>query len=176
MDETTYVYMENGVAVQTDAAGARQRALEAYEVMGGADFFHRLAKAFYQLVAQDDLIGPLFPGNWDEQARRLARHFIRMYGRPDLSEAWNPKFLRAHLNVVIGQRHRVRWIALMAKAGEAVSAPQPWFEDFMLVMLMSASVEVTGISRGAAMARGLEMDEEGEIEPAPARKEPSPAT
>lgn len=163
MKETTYIVMRDHVAVETDAAGAREVALHAFEAMGGADFFHRLTKTFYDLVSADELIGPMFSGDWDLHARRLARHFIKLYGTPDLTEAWNPSFLRAHLNHVIGQRHRLRWIALMAKAGEEISAPLPWFEDFMLVMLMSASVEVSGASRGAAMARGQILDEEGQV-------------
>jgi len=167
VDESTYIVMSNRVAVETDAAEAGKVALEAFEAMGGAEFFHRLAKTFYNLVSKDELIGPMFAGHWDEHARRLARHFIRMYGMPDLTEAWNPNFLRAHLNSVIAQRHRLRWIALMAKAGEEISAPQPWFEDFMLVMLMSASTEVSGASRGAALARGQRLNEEGDLVPGP---------
>lgn len=163
MKETTYVYMHNGVAVQTDEAGAKREAVRAFDEFGGAEFFHLLARTFYSLVAKDDLIGPMFSGNWDRQAKRLANHFIRMYGRPDLAEVWNPNFLRAHLDIVIGQRHRLRWIALMAEAGKEIGAPQPLFEDFMLVMLMSASVDVTSLSRGAAMARGLEVDERGDV-------------
>lgn len=155
--EATYVYMKNGTVVQTDAQGVRGAVLEGFEKLGGAEFFHRLTKTFYGLVAKDDLIGPMFSGDWDRHARHLAAHFIRLYGRPDLAEIWNPNFLRAHLDHVIGQRHRLRWLALMAQAGQEISAPQPVFDDFMLIMLMSASVEITGFSHGAAMARGSEV-------------------
>jgi truncated hemoglobin YjbI len=163
VDEATYIVMNNRVAVETDVAGARELAFKAYEAMGGAEFFHRLTQTFYRLVSKDELIGPMFAGDWDEHARRLARHFNRMYGTPDLTEAWNPQFLRAHLNNVIAQRHRLRWIALMAKAGEEISAAQPYFEDFMLVMLMSASTEVSGASRGAALARGQRLNKMGDL-------------
>ncbi|MEV4117144.1 hypothetical protein AB0J64_56775, partial [Nonomuraea sp. NPDC049695] len=113
-------------------------------------------------VADDPLLSPLFPGSVERQANRLARHYIRMYGTPDLSEGWDPRFLKAHLHTVIGTRHRRQWLELMRRAGHEVDAPEPWFSDFMTTMI-NGSGAVSAASRGAALARGLGLDRTGEV-------------
>lgn len=137
-------------------------AREFYREIGGAEFFQRLCTTFYRLVYDDPLLRPLFRGDADTHARRLAVHFDRMYGTPDLSEGWDQRFLAAHLHVVISNQHRRRWLALMRAAGEEVSAPDPWFSDFMSTMT-NGSGAVTAASRGAAIARGLQVDRDGNV-------------
>jgi truncated hemoglobin YjbI len=137
-------------------------AREFFDQIGGADFFVGLATVFYRLVHADPVIGPLFRDSPEHDARRLADHFIRMYGTPDLSEGWDQRFLWAHLHSVIGNRHRRRWLELMRAAGTEVDAAEPWFSDFMST-LINASGAVSAASRGAALVRGLELDREGEV-------------
>ncbi|MEV4114734.1 hypothetical protein AB0J64_44380, partial [Nonomuraea sp. NPDC049695] len=78
-----HVLTENGQVLlieNVSPADTERVAREFYEGVGGADFFYRLATAFHQLVADDPLLSPLFPGSVERQANRLARHYIRMYG------------------------------------------------------------------------------------------------
>jgi truncated hemoglobin YjbI len=144
------------------AEETRRAARHFFDSIGGADFFHRLASAFYRLVAADPLIGPMFPGPPEQQARRLARHYIRMYGTPDLSEGWDERFLRAHLGSVIGTQHREKWLELMRRAGDEIGAPEPWFSDFISTMI-NASGAISAASRGAALARGLHLSRDGDV-------------
>ena len=137
-------------------------ARDFFESLGGADFFHRLTTAFHRLVSADEVLGPLFHRGADTHAKLLAAHYIRMYGTPDLSQAWDPAFLRAHIGAVLGRRHRDRWLALMRQAGEEIGAPEPGFSDFMASMVI-ASGDVTATSRGAALARGIRIDRDGEV-------------
>ncbi|WP_329563530.1 hypothetical protein OG711_38170 [Streptomyces uncialis] len=141
---------------------ARDIAREFYREVGGANFFQRLCSAFYQLATADPVLAPMFPGKAEDHARRLADHFNRMYGTPDLSEGWDQRFLASHLHVVIGNQHRRRWLTLMRAAGEEINAPDPWFSDFMTTMT-NGSGAITAASRGAAIARGLDLDREGTV-------------
>jgi hemoglobin len=143
--------------------GSRELARRFYREIGGADFFERLSAAFYQRVVDDPLLGPMFSGrSAEDHARRLRGHFERMYGTPDLSEGWNPRLLAAHIESVISNQHRRRWLDLFRAAGEDIGAPEPRFSDFMSTMT-NGSGGVTAASRGAALARGLRLDREGNV-------------
>jgi hemoglobin len=135
-----------------------------YDDIGGADFFRRLTSEFYRLVAADETLAPLFRGSWHRHAARLAGHYDRMYGTPDLSEAWEPRLLAAHTGFLISRAHRARWLDLMREAGAAVEAAEPLFSDFIGTMVM-ATGDMMGVSRGAAIARGERFDRDGERAP-----------
>ncbi|MEU5987417.1 hypothetical protein ABZ806_00410 [Spirillospora sp. NPDC047418] len=125
-----------------------------YQGIGGAEFFATLAERFYALVAADDVLAPLFPvDDWPRQAERLAAHYVQLYGDNDLTAAWDPRLHQAHSHWLITREQRLRWLALMRRAGELVSAPEPYFTEFMTIMKI-ASGEMMAVSRGAAIARG----------------------
>jgi truncated hemoglobin YjbI len=160
-----HILTDNGQVLlgeQMTTAEVDQLAVRLFTNIGGAAFFHRLASRFYELVAEDPVIGPMFHEPPQRHARRLAEHYIRMYGKPDLSEGWDPRFLRAHLNVVIGHRHRQRWLDLLRQAGEEIGAEDPWFSDFIGAMTNGSSA-VTAASRAAALVRGIRIDRQGEV-------------
>lgn len=124
-----------------------------YTGIGGEAFFRALTSAFYQLVAADDLLAPLFAvPDWDRHAERLANHYVQLYGRNDLTAAWDPRLHRAHSHFLITRDQRLRWLALMARAGARLSAPEPYFTEFMTIQKI-ASGEMMAVSRGAALAR-----------------------
>ncbi len=150
----------------------RQVAQRFYENIGGAEFFERLTSAFYQHVMADEVLAPLFKGNPAHHAERLARHYNRMYGKPDLTEGWDERFLRSHLQAVISNEHRERWLNAMRRAGTEAQAPEPWFSDFMTTMI-DASRAVAAVSRGAALARGLHLDRAGRVVDAPPAEPPA---
>jgi truncated hemoglobin YjbI len=125
-----------------------------YTAIGGRDFFERLAARFYLLVSGDDLLAALFPNpDWDLQTRRLADHYISLYGDNDLTAAWDPRLHQAHTFFVITREHRTRWLELMRRAGHELGAPEPQFGEFMTIMKI-ASGEMMAVSRGAGLARG----------------------
>ncbi len=160
-----HVVTADGQALLVEDVGrdyAHEAASRFFEGVGGAEFFRQLSLAFYRLVDEDPVIGPMFRAGPEHHAARLADHFIKMYGTPDLSEGWNPRFLRAHLGAVIGNRHRERWLDLMRRAGESIDAKEPWFSDFVATMI-NASSAVSAASRGAALARGAEIDRQGVV-------------
>ncbi|MFD7288560.1 truncated hemoglobin [Streptomyces sp. NPDC059863] len=125
-----------------------------YAAIGGEPFFRALTARFYELVAEDEVLAPLFPvPDWATHADRLAGHFVRMYGDNDLTAAWEPRLHQAHSQVLIAREHRLRWLELMARAGASLNAPESEFGEFMTIMKV-ASGEMMAASRGAALARG----------------------
>ncbi|MEE1752750.1 truncated hemoglobin [Streptomyces sp. SP18CS02] len=143
-----------------DPQEVRDGVIEWYENIGGRPFFERLCRTFYDLVAEDDLLGPLFDGRWDVHARRLAAHFHRMYGAGDLGQAWSSRLLRAHSTFLIGHSHRRRWIDLFTEAGRKAGAPEPLFSELVGIMLIAAG-DLMAASRGAALERGERFDTQG---------------
>ncbi|GCB47954.1 truncated hemoglobin [Streptomyces sp. NL15-2K] len=146
--------------VTLEAAG--RAAVDFYERIGGERFFRRLAAAFYKRVAEDDLLSPLFDGEWESHIRRLSHYFVKLYGEPDLQSAWEPHVLAAHTHFVVTNDQRLRWLELMRAAGEDIGTPEDLLADFIGVMTI-ASLDMTACSRGAAIARGQRIDRHGNV-------------
>lgn len=131
-----------------------RRVSDFWTGIGGAAFFEALTNRFYELVAEDEVLSPLFPvPDWSRHAARLNDHFRRIYGENDLTAAWDPKMHQAHAHFLISREQRLRWLALMKEAGTRLKAPEPHFTEFLTIMKI-ASGEMTAVSRGAALARG----------------------
>lgn len=125
-----------------------------YTGIGGEEFFTALTAQFYRLVAEDELLAPLFPvPNWPLHAERLAAHYVQLFGDNDLTAAWDPRMHQAHSHFLIAREHRLRWLALMKEAATRLEAPEPHLTEFMTIMKI-ASGEMMAVSRGAAIARG----------------------
>ncbi len=131
-----------------------QKVGDFFAGIGGEAFFRALTKQFYALVAEDDLLAPLFPvPDWTLHADRLAAHYLQLYGENDLRAAWDPRMHQAHSHFLITREHRLRWLALMKEAGTRLRAAEPYFTEFMTIMKI-ATGEMMAVSRGAAIARG----------------------
>lgn len=134
-------------------AQAAAKVDDFYEQIGGEEYFRKLCIRFYELVSVDDVLSPLFPeADWERQARTLWRHFVRLWGENDLTEAWRPGLQRAHTHWVITREQRLRWLELMRTAARAMGTPDKQFDEFMTILKI-ASGEMMAASRGAAIAR-----------------------
>jgi len=81
--------------------------------------FEKLVAAFYRRVVVDDLIGPMYPPNELEAARRRLTDFLiqRFGGSTKYSdERGHPRLRMRHAPFSIGQAERDRWLALMREA------------------------------------------------------------
>ncbi|MBL7253387.1 truncated hemoglobin [Paractinoplanes lichenicola] len=138
---------------QMSAAQVDRKVSDFWTGIGGAGFFQALTTRFYELVAQDEVLRPLFAvPDWERHAARLYDHFRRIYGENDLTAAWDPRMHRAHAHFLITREQRLRWLALMREAGTQLDAPEPHFGEFLTIMKV-ASGEMTAVSRGAALVR-----------------------
>ena len=132
-----------------------------YRRIGGAPFFRALTEQFYALVAEDDLLRPLFAvTDWAAHARRLSDHYIRLYGANDLTAAWDPAMHSVHTRFLISRDQRLRWLELIRRAATALRPPEAEFEEFMMIQKI-ASGEMMAVSRGAAIARGTSFHWDG---------------
>lgn len=98
-----------------------------YEVAGGMPFFERLVDRFYDGVAQDPILLPLYPEPDDlAGARRRLTLFLAQYwgGPTTYDELRGPPRLRArHFPFAIGPAERDAWLARMREAIAWVDAP-----------------------------------------------------
>ena len=86
-----------------------------------------LVAAFYQRVAVDDLIGPMYPPEDLAGAEKRLRDFLVMrFGGPQtyMHERGHPRLRMRHAPFAIGVAERDRWLELMDEAITEVAIPE----------------------------------------------------
>jgi hemoglobin len=96
-----------------------------YETLGGAAFFGALAARFYEGVATDPVLRPLYPDDMTDAEVNLREFLIQYWGGPDdYSRRRGHPMLRArHLPFTIGRAERDAWMNHMAAAVRSSGAP-----------------------------------------------------
>ena len=93
-----------------------------YERVGGADFFERLVDAFYDGVASDEVLAPLYPEypDFTGARHRLTLFLIQYWGGPTTysDERGHPRLRMRHFPFRIGPDERDRWLRHMGAAIE----------------------------------------------------------
>lgn len=96
-----------------------------YDRVGGDEFFTRLVDAFYDGVATDDVLLPLYPEPDDlgPARRRLALFLVQYWGGPTTynDERGHPRLRMRHFPFHIGPLERDRWLHHMIAAVEQVA-------------------------------------------------------
>jgi hemoglobin len=96
-----------------------------YERVGGREFFTRLVDAFYDGVAGDDVLAPLYPEHPDLSGarHRLSLFLVQYWGGPTeySAERGHPRLRMRHLRFAIGTAERDRWLAHMTRAVETTT-------------------------------------------------------
>jgi hemoglobin len=90
-----------------------------YELMGGADFFRALVRRFYEGVADDPLLRPLYPEADLGPAEDRLRMFLEQYwGGPKTysDERGHPRLRMRHSPYRIGPAERDAWLRHMHDA------------------------------------------------------------
>jgi len=99
-----------------------------YEAVGGLPFFVSLVNRFYEGVAQDPVLLPLYPEPQDlSNARHRLTLFLAQYwgGPPTYSEErGHPRLRMRHVPFAIGPRERDRWLHHMRAAVAAMAPTQ----------------------------------------------------
>lgn len=89
------------------------------------EFFERLVDEFYDGVATDDVLLPLYPEAPDLTGarRRLTLFLAQYWGGPSTysDERGHPRLRLRHMNFHIGALERDRWLAHMSAAVAAVT-------------------------------------------------------
>ncbi len=98
-----------------------------YDAVGGGPVFRELVDRFYDGVALDPILRPLYPDEDLTAAReRLAGFLIQYWGGPPTysDERGHPRLRMRHAAWVIGERERDAWLGHMHAAVLAVDVPE----------------------------------------------------
>ena len=94
-----------------------------YEAVGGASTFHQLVARFYQEVATDKLLRPLYPEEDLGPAEQRFQMFLEQYwGGPRTysDERGHPRLRMRHLPFRIGPAERDAWLRCMHIAIDSI--------------------------------------------------------
>ena len=98
-----------------------------FEAVGGEETFHRLVHRFYQGVAADPLLRPLYPEEDLGPAEdRLRLFLIQYWGGPNTysRERGHPRLRMRHAPFVIGEAERDAWLRHMRDAVDELELPE----------------------------------------------------
>jgi hemoglobin len=90
-----------------------------YEAVGGEETFHRLVARFYQLVADDPVLRPVYPSRDLGSAEEHLRLFLIQYwGGPGTysEQRGHPRLRMRHARFTIGEAERDAWLRNMRTA------------------------------------------------------------
>ena len=95
-----------------------ENAPSIYELAGGEAAFFRLVRRFYQGVADDPILRPLYPEDLSEAERNTALFLIQFCGGPATYSAQkgHPRLRMRHYPFAIGQKERDAWVLHMGRA------------------------------------------------------------
>ncbi len=100
---------------------------QVYAIIGSAGF-EKLVEGFYQRVANDDILRPMYPEDDLQPAQRRLQLFLeQFFGGPTTysKERGHPRLRLRHAPFQIDQSARNRWVELMMAAlDEAGLAPE----------------------------------------------------
>ncbi|MEU5989169.1 globin [Spirillospora sp. NPDC047418] len=99
-----------------------------YEAVGGAETFHRLVHRFYQGVAEDPDLRPMYPEeDLGPAEERLRLFLIQYWGGPNTysQRRGHPRLRMRHVPFVIDEAQHDRWLKHMRDAVEELDLPEP---------------------------------------------------
>ncbi|MBO2445766.1 globin [Actinomadura barringtoniae] len=98
-----------------------------FEAVGGEETFNRLVHRFYQGVAEDPLLRPLYPEeDLGPAEERLRLFLIQYWGGPNTYSAQrgHPRLRMRHAPFVIGEAERDAWLHHMREAVDELELPE----------------------------------------------------
>lgn len=93
-----------------------------YEWAGGSEALNRLTQTFYDKVAQDPIVGPVFKTMSPDHPAHVAAFIGEVFGGPKTySEQFggHREMVMHHLGKHLSEEQRRRWISLLADAADA---------------------------------------------------------
>ena len=124
--------------------------MSLFEEVGGSPFFDRLVERFYEGVATDDVLLPLYPEQSDLSGakERLALFLQQYWGGPTTysDERGHPRLRQRHFPFVIGERERDRWMVHMMAAVDELSPNDSVHQQLMEYMAMASTAMINSPS------------------------------
>jgi hemoglobin len=97
-----------------------------FEAVGGEETFRRLVHRFYEGVADDPLLRPLYPEeDLGPAADRLRMFLIQYWGGPNTysSQRGHPRLRMRHMPFTIGPAERDAWLRHMRESLDELALP-----------------------------------------------------
>ncbi len=94
-----------------------------YDQIGGHETFVKLVERFYEGVATDPVLKPMYPADdWDGAVRRLTMFLEQYWGGPGTysAERGHPRLRMRHNPFKVNPDARDRWLAHMKVAVDAL--------------------------------------------------------
>ncbi|MFG2077878.1 globin [Nonomuraea maritima] len=98
-----------------------------YDSVGGEETFQRLVHHFYEGVAEDPLLRPLYPeADLTGAEERLRGFLIQYWGGPKTysEQRGHPRLRMRHMPFVIGEKERDAWLRRMRDALDSLDLPE----------------------------------------------------
>jgi hemoglobin len=98
-----------------------------YEAVGGEETFRRLVHRFYQGVAGDPVLRPLYPEeDLGPAEERLRMFLVQYWGGPTTysQQRGHPRLRLRHAPFVIGEAEREAWLKHMRDAVDELDLPE----------------------------------------------------
>ena len=121
-----------------------------YDEVGGHETFQRLVHRFYEGVANDELLRPMYPEDDLAGAEDRLRMFLEQYWggpRTYTSERGHPRLRMRHHPFVIGPRERDAWLVHMKNAVDSLELA-PEHRQLLWTYLVNAAYSMVNSPAG----------------------------
>ncbi len=98
-----------------------------YELIGGEAPVAAIVDAFYDAVADDPILRPMYPESLEAPKRRLYLFLLQFFGGPRtyLAERGHPRLRMRHFPFAIDQQARDHWLQHMLNAVDQAGISEP---------------------------------------------------
>ena len=149
------------VSVPADSAGTGSTDSGAadtfYDAVGGEETFRRLVARFYQGVAEDPVLRPLYPDpDLAAAEERLRMFLVQYWGGPRTysEQRGHPRLRMRHVPFRIGIAERDAWLGHMREAVDSLGLP-PEAEHLLWDYLVMAAGSLVNSDHDSPLQRGL---------------------
>ena len=115
-----------------------------YEAIGGHETFVRLVDRFYEGVATDAVLRPMYPEDLGPATERMRMFLEQYWGGPTTysDQRGHPRLRMRHAPFVVNSDARERWLTHMRAAVDSISLP-PAYESVLWTYLERAAWSMT---------------------------------
>ncbi|MDV6011991.1 globin [Haloechinothrix sp. LS1_15] len=121
-------------------AQPEQQPATLYEAIGGEPTFRRIVSRFYQEVAEDEVLRPLYPDDLGPAEEHLRLFLIQYWGGPRTysEQRGHPRLRMRHAPFSIGPIERDAWLRAMRVAVDEAELPEPYRQQLWDYLEMAA--------------------------------------
>jgi hemoglobin len=115
-----------------------------YEAIGGHDTFVRLVDRFYQGIATDEVLRPMYPEDLGPATERMRMFLEQYWGGPTTysDQRGHPRLRMRHAPFAVNSVAREHWLTHMRAAVDSLNLP-PAYESVLWTYLERAAWSMT---------------------------------